>query len=289
MKKSFLIGKSMKIKLKVIPFLLFFVLVAVGCENEHIAKGHKNFNRYCSACHGNAGDGNGYNAVNLDPAPRDLTDSQEEYMGKLSNDEVYEVLDVGGYGVDLAGTMPVWGTLFSEEDLWSIVAYIRTLHPNDEAEIVFTKPDSKEPIFDNKKPRYSRVREKVFDDLMASLVPDEDALAEQVAFGAEVFQERGCIGCHIVGGEGGTLGPNLSKVGAMLRTEFIFAWVLNPQAFVRKTRMPNLDLPHEDALAVSLYMSSLKGGDSTSEPTEDMSSDEGHDDEENDLEHKEES
>ncbi len=272
MKKRFLIEKSVVVK--AIPLLLLFVFTLAGCENEHVAKGHKLFSRYCSSCHGEQGDGNGYNAGNLDPRPRDLTDSEEEYMAKLSNDEIFEVLKVGGYGVDLAGTMPVWGKVFSEEQLWSLVAYIRTLHPNEAEEIVFTKPGTKDPVFDKTKPQYSRVREKVFDDLMASLVPDEDAFDEQVAIGEEVFEERGCIGCHIVNGKGGTLGPDLSKAGSMLQTQFIFRWVVNPQGFKVKTRMPNLDLPNEDALAVSLYVSTLKGGSSVIQGSQDSSMDE---------------
>lgn len=260
---------------KAIPFLIFFVLVAAGCEKEYVAKGHKLYSRYCSPCHGENGDGAGYNAVNLDPHPRDLTDSEEEYMSKLSNDEIYEVLKLGGYGVDLAGTMPVWGKVFSEEQLWSIIAYVRTLHPNQAGEIVFTKPDSKEPIFDREKPQYSRVREKVFYDLMESLVQDEDAFDEQVALGQEVFEERGCVGCHVVNGKGGKLGPDLSRAGFMLQPQFIFRWVLNPQAFKAKTRMPNLDLNKEDALAVSLYVSTLKEGASDSaNGAEDVSTDE---------------
>lgn len=276
MKKRVLIEKP--IMVKAVPFLLFFLLVAAGCEDKEIAKGHRIFSRYCSPCHGESGDGKGYNAGNLDPHPRDLTDSQEEYMAKLSNDEIYEVLRVGGYGVDLSGTMPVWGKVFSEEELWSVVAYVRTLHPNQAEKIVFTKPDSKEPIFDAEKPQYSRTSEKVFQGLMESLALDEAAFDEQVALGEEIFQERGCIGCHVVNGKGGTLGPDLSKAGSMLQTQFIFKWVLNPQAFKAKTRMPNLDLSDEDAFAVSLYVSTLKEealADMNGEP---MSTDEGEKD-----------
>ncbi len=245
-------------KLFIVPFLMFFLLVAVGCEDKYIAKGHKVYSRYCSPCHGEAGDGLGYNAKNLDPQPRDLTDADEDYMAKLSNDEIFEVLQLGGYGVDLSGGMPVWGKIFSEEELWSLVAYVRTLHPNEGNEIVFTKPDSEEAVFNTKRVRYPKVREKKFYDLLESLAPDEAAFDEQVAAGEEIFAEGGCNSCHKVNGEGGTLGPDLSGAGFMLQTQFIFRWILNPQAFVAKTRMPNLDLNEEDALAISLYLSTLK-------------------------------
>ncbi|MFQ5597659.1 MAG: c-type cytochrome [Nitrospiria bacterium] len=246
--------------MKNISTLLFvFLLVFLaGCEDEFTAKGHRIFNRYCMPCHGESGDGTGYNAVNLDPQPRDLTDSAEEYMVKLSNEEIYEVLEVGGYGVDLSAAMPAWGKVFSEEELWSLVAYVRTLHSYEDEPIVFTKPDSKERVFDNEKPRYPRVRPNVFDDLLESMVPDEEALEEQIALGEEIFAELGCNGCHVINGEGGELGPDLTRVGFMLQTNFMFRWMLNPQSFKAKTRMPNLDLNEEDALAISLYLSTLR-------------------------------
>jgi len=245
--------------------LVFLAVFMSGCENEHVAKGHKIFSRYCTPCHGETGAGNGYNASNLDPSPRDLTDSDEEYMVKLDNDEIFEVLKLGGYGVDLSGGMPVWGKVFSEEELWSLVAYVRTLHPNEGNEIIFTKPDSEEPIFDEKRVRYPRIKAKKYYDLLDSLGSDEEAFQEQVALGEEIFGEVGCSACHRINGEGGELGPDLSRAGFMLQTQFIFRWILNPQSFLPKTRMANLDLTEEDAFAVALYLSTQNGAPPGSE------------------------
>lgn len=265
--------KKEKMRFFSVSFLLLFMFISVGCENKYVAKGHKIFSRYCSPCHGVDGDGKGYNASNLDPVPRDLTDSEEEYMVKLENDEIYEVLELGGYGVDLSGGMPVWGKVFSEEELWSLVAYIRTLHPNEANEIAFTKPDSEEPAFNVKRVRYPRIREEVFYDLMETLASDKEAFQEQVILGEEIFAEVGCNSCHKVNGEGGALGPDLSKAGFMLQTQFIFRWILNPQSFKPKTRMPNLDLNEEDALAISLYVSMLKESSSGNEVSDNVSID----------------
>lgn len=264
-----------RMKLKSVFLLLIVSLVASGCEDKHVAAGHKIFSRYCSPCHGQDGDGSGYNAKNLESAPRDLTDSSEEYMSKLDNAEIYEVLELGGYGVDLAPTMPVWGKVFSEEELWSLVAFIRTLHPNDAEPIVFAKPDSEDSLFETKRVRYPKPKPKEFYDLLEELAPDEDAYAEQVAIGGDVFRERGCDACHVINGEGGTLGPDLSRAGFMLQTQFIYRWALNPQAFKPKTRMPNLDLTPEDALAVALFLGeqnegSPKGGEAGSSDEENV-------------------
>lgn len=251
-----------------LPILIVLMMVASGCEDKYVAKGHKIFNRFCASCHGEEGNGTGYNAVNLDPAPRDLTDGEEDYMVKLSNDEIFEVLEIGGYGVDLSAGMPVWGKVFSEEQLWSLVAFVRTLHKNEASPIIFENAETKEAVFDHQKPRYERVQEKVFDELMVSMVPDEDAFEELVISGADIFEEMGCNACHVVNGEGGALGPDLSRAGFMLQTQFIYRWIKNPQSFKSKTRMPNLDVPDEDALAIAIYVSTLKGASSDAETLE---------------------
>ena len=243
--------------------VLFAFVGAFGCQSKQVAEGKKTFDRYCAPCHGDSGAGNGYNAKNLDPHARDLTDASEPYMAKLTNEEIYEVISKGGAGVDLAPTMPTFGTVFSEAEIWSLVSYIRTLHPYKGDEVKF---DEGKP-YNAKRPRVASVTEADFATLMESKAADDTAKGELVALGEQVFDDYGCIGCHKVRGKGGTLGPNLSRAGFMLQPQFIYRWVRNPQSFKPMTRMPNLDLPEEDALAVTLYLSTLKdpefGGDGT--------------------------
>ena len=246
----------------IIPFL--FVLVGVlGCQPKHVVEGKKHFNKYCSPCHGESGAGDGYNAKHLDPHARDLTDKTEPYMAKLSNEEIYEVIDKGGRGVDIAPTMPTFGKVFSEDEIWSLVSYIRTLHPHEGKDVKF---DEAKP-YNTKRPRSTSFTEADFDALMASKVADDTVRGELTQLGEEMFDEYGCIGCHKVKGKGGLLGPNLSRAGFMLQPQFIYRWVKNPQSFEPETRMPNLDLPEEDALAITLYLGTLKepafGGDGT--------------------------
>ena len=243
--------------------MLFLLLFVLGCQPKQVAEGKKTFAKYCSPCHGEGGAGDGYNAKNLDPHARDLTDASEPYMAKLSNQEIYEVIEKGGAGVDLAPTMPTFGTVFSQEEIWSLVAYIRTLHSHEGKDVKF---DEAKP-FNSKRPRVASVTEADFVSLMESKVTDEAVREELVKSGEEIFDDYGCIGCHRVRGRGGELGPNLSRAGFMLQPQFIYRWVRNPQSFKPETRMPNLNLPDEDALAVTLYLSRLKdpefGGDGT--------------------------
>lgn len=58
--------------------------------------------------------------------------------------------------------------------------------------------------------------------------------------GAQLFQSNGCIACHMVGGQGGAVGPNLSKIGADAATRkpgtdaaaYIRESIVNPNAFL---------------------------------------------------------
>ncbi len=246
-----------RLQFKIFPvsiFVLFSAVGLLGCQNKHVAEGKKTFNRFCSPCHGTGGAGDGYNAVNLDPHARDLTDAQEEYMGKLSNQEIYEVIDKGGRGVDLAPTMPTFGKVFSEAEIWSLVAYVRTLHPYKGDPVVF---DEAKP-FSGKRPSVKPVTEVEFQALFAEKVVDDAVKSELIGVGEDLFEEYGCVGCHRIRGKGGELGPDLSRAGFMLQPQFIYRWIRNPQSFKPHTRMPNLDLSEEDALSVALYVSTLK-------------------------------
>jgi mono/diheme cytochrome c family protein len=245
-----------KLQFALIPII---VLVVGGVafsflfEDKHVAHGRKVFSRYCTPCHGDGGQGDGYNARNLDPTARDLTDSKEQYMSKLSNQEIYEVIEKGGRGVELSSMMPVWGKIFSEEEIWSLVAYVRTLHSFKGEKVVFNK----DKPYQTTKVRIPPVQEAEFRTLMESVT--EDKKGELIDQGKEVFADFGCVACHKVKGEGGELGPDLTRAGFMLQPQFIYRWVRNPLSFKPHTRMPNLDLSDQEALAVTLYLSTLNG------------------------------
>src|SRR6185503_9165522 len=49
----------------------------------------------------------------------------------------------------------------------------------------------------------------------------------QIQRGASLFHERGCEYCHVIGGQGGDRGPDLSTVGSRLTRERIVTTILN--------------------------------------------------------------
>ncbi len=50
------------------------------------------------------------------------------------------------------------------------------------------------------------------------------------ASGASLFSSEGCIACHTINGEGGSVGPNLSHVGSKRSLSWIKTQIINPSA-----------------------------------------------------------
>jgi mono/diheme cytochrome c family protein len=115
--------------------LLFF-----GCAgDERSAKGKKLYHHYCAHCHGESGQqGEGFNWDRMpDPRPKNLASNAE--MSTFSDKEIFDtvyrdmrdtedpkVLDDDHYFA--VSTMPTFKYTLSEEEIWNIVGYVRTLH-----------------------------------------------------------------------------------------------------------------------------------------------------------------
>jgi mono/diheme cytochrome c family protein len=83
------------------------------------------FQHYCMTCHGETGAGDGFNAFNVDPHPRDLTDPA--FQKKKSNADLTEAIRRGGTGVGLSPLMPPWGRTLTAAQVDQVILYIRTL------------------------------------------------------------------------------------------------------------------------------------------------------------------
>jgi mono/diheme cytochrome c family protein len=83
------------------------------------------FQHYCQTCHGETGAGDGFNAFNLDPRPRDLSDPA--FQSKKSDADLADAVRRGGSGVGLSPLMPPWGRTLSAQEIDQVVLYIRSL------------------------------------------------------------------------------------------------------------------------------------------------------------------
>jgi len=88
-------------------------------------QGKSYYYSYCIACHGWLLHGDGPSASELDPRPRTLT--RGDYMQKKTNLELFTVIKGGGEAVSLSSSMPNWGNVLQDQDIWNIVAFIRAM------------------------------------------------------------------------------------------------------------------------------------------------------------------
>lgn len=84
----------------------------------NLSDGKTLFTKYCVACHGNKGKGDGLAAASLNPKPADfllpsvIKETDGSLFWKLSNGKT---------------PMPAWGKILQPKQCWQLVLYIRTL------------------------------------------------------------------------------------------------------------------------------------------------------------------
>lgn len=88
-------------------------------------EGRALYRHYCLTCHGEEGHGDGFNAFNLDPKPRDLADPT--FQTKKSDDDLAAIIRSGGGVAGLSTGMPPWGRTLPERNIRNIVDYLRAL------------------------------------------------------------------------------------------------------------------------------------------------------------------
>jgi mono/diheme cytochrome c family protein len=87
--------------------------------------GRETYGHYCQSCHGETGAGDGFNAFNLDPRPRDFSDAL--FQKKKSDAELADAIRRGGSGVGLSPLMPPWGHTLSARQIDDVILYVRAL------------------------------------------------------------------------------------------------------------------------------------------------------------------
>ena len=114
-----------------------------GCalfQSEQVKKGKHLYEHYCMHCHGEHGQQNeGYNWGQMpDPRPKDLSNKGE--MSTFKDEEIFNTIsrdmkDTTPNTGDKIGddefsvpTMPTFKYTLSEDEIWAIVGYVRTLH-----------------------------------------------------------------------------------------------------------------------------------------------------------------
>ncbi len=79
------------------------------------------FHEHCASCHGDVADGKGPGARGLAVPPADLTDAA--WRARTDDRRVFYEIAEGSHGKP----MPEWKATLSPGEIWSLVAYIRSL------------------------------------------------------------------------------------------------------------------------------------------------------------------
>ncbi|MEP7009371.1 MAG: c-type cytochrome [Acidobacteriota bacterium] len=159
-------------------------LAAPGARAADQVPGGPLYQKLCSQCHGEKGDGQGVAALRLMPRPRDFTAGKFKIRhtpsGSLPTDE--DLTHVIREGMPYT-SMPAWKQL-SDEEIKTLVAAVKSFSPD------FADPAKKPKAIEiPKAPSYSE---------------------ESAKKGKEVYAKIGCAACHGEVGRGdGTSAPTL--------------------------------------------------------------------------------
>jgi len=151
----------------------------LGNDRRTVLAGRDAYTGSCASCHGADGKGNGvYGQATYPPA----TDLTSENVREKSDAELFWITQ---HGLSFTG-MPGFGSQYSDQDLWSVIGYLRALQ-NGQAQAV-----------------------EIPKTTMAQL-QQANPTGTAVQRGAAVYFAQGCADCH---GAVGNAPANLALAGS---------------------------------------------------------------------------
>ena len=209
-------------------------------DAARVQRGAACFRDKCEQCHGGPGVAPREMALAMQPLPGPLVDAAHKWKAR-------ELYWITRHGIKMSG-MPAWQHRLPDEDLWSLVAFMRKL-PNLSAR-------------DYRDLMAVQARQPCTGSAPRIEPPD-------AARGRAALNQNGCNGCHVIPGVTGAqvhVGPPLSGMG---RRELIAGtlpntpaqmarWILAPHAVDPETAMPALAVSERDAHDIAAYLATLK-------------------------------
>ena len=121
-------GSIARSRLSLLTIALSACVIVVGPANAaDLDAGSKIVARRCAQCHGATGMGDGMALAELNVAVRPVPWPDKPNMTKFSDDQLTQIITLGGKGVGKSGAMPKFQNKLTEEQIADVVAYIRSL------------------------------------------------------------------------------------------------------------------------------------------------------------------
>ncbi len=166
---------------------------------------------------------------------------------------------INGRGFNLAYDLSMEGSRVKREWLYDYLMVSYSIRP-----ILVERM----PIFNFTPHEAEVLTDYIMEELTSNLIPQnlESRLTPGLARQGQIlFEEKGCMACHILGDKGGYVGPSFTTgalAGDKLQAGWVFRWLKNPQEIVPGVLEPNYNLSDEEALAITAYLMSLTSKES---------------------------
>jgi mono/diheme cytochrome c family protein len=98
------------------------LVAAAHSPAQDVTRGRELYARHCSGCHGEDGRGE---AKTFRPNVGNL--AVKVLMDELSDEYLFAVIQKGGAAVGKNAAMPAWSAQLNDDDIGSLVVFVRTL------------------------------------------------------------------------------------------------------------------------------------------------------------------
>lgn len=115
----------MKFLVSGIALLIVAFLTERGFAQNDVSAGKELFKSNCSPCHGESGKGDGPGGQVLPVKPANL--GERIATNGYSDQYLFDVIGKGGASVGKSNFMPAWSGALNDQQIRSIVSFLRTL------------------------------------------------------------------------------------------------------------------------------------------------------------------
>ncbi|MBI4535808.1 MAG: c-type cytochrome [Ignavibacteriae bacterium] len=194
----------------------------------------------------------GYTVRTRTPPPYEPTG---EFGALLEKYQCYSCHRINGRGYNLAYDLSLEGSRVQRKWLYDYLMVSYSIRP-----ILVERM----PVFRFSPHEADVLTEGIMTQFVRADIPknlEKEFTPQMVELGKKLFDEKGCMACHIVGEKGGYVGPSFTigaKAGDKLLAGWVYLWLKNPQAIVPDVIEPNYNLSDEEAKALTGYVMSFK-------------------------------